>query len=117
MNLPWPAGAEAAGGPYKVKNNIMQKFYSEPVDALDLRLTKAEATLSSLEADPLRNIKEEEDWEPWGPVDSPLDYSEVQVALPSSPPRASLPALVQIQRVTLSRAESPQRSQWGAPPL
>ena len=54
-------------------------------DALDLRLTKA--TLSSLEADPLRNIKEEEDWEPWGPVDSPLDYSEVQVALPSSHPQ------------------------------
>ena len=118
MTLPWPADAEGAGGPYKVKNNIMQKFYSEPVDALDLRLTKAEATLSSLEADPLRNIKVEEDWEPWGPVDSPLDYSEVQVALPSSPPRASLPCpdLVQIQRVTLSRAESPQSGRWGGSP-
>ena len=116
MTLPWPAGGEAVGGPYKVKNNIMQKFYSEPVDALDLRLTKAEATLNSLEADPLRNIKVEEDWEPWGPVDSPLDYSEVQVALPSSPPRASLPALVQIQRVTLSRADSPQGSRWGGSP-
>ena len=30
---------------FKIKRNIMNKFLSEPVDALDLRLTKAEALL------------------------------------------------------------------------
>ena len=30
---------------FKIKRNILTKFLSEPVDALDLRLTKAETLL------------------------------------------------------------------------
>ena len=49
---------------YKVKSNMMHKFYSEPVAALDLRLTKNEASLFGMEANPLDvDVKEEEAFE------------------------------------------------------
>ena len=43
----------------KPKRKLMTKFFNEPVDALDLRLAKAEENLSTLPADPLTDIKHE----------------------------------------------------------
>ena len=37
----------------------MKKFFNEPVDALDLRLAKAEENFSALPRDPLTRIKKE----------------------------------------------------------
>ena len=67
---------------FKLKNNLMNKFFNEPVDALDLRLAKAEENLSTLPIDPFKDIKKEEGEET--PVtdmlrDYPLDCSEVQL--------------------------------------
>ena len=44
---------------FKLKSNLINKFFNETVDALDLRLDKAEATLSSFQENPLE-IKLEE---------------------------------------------------------
>ena len=57
---------------YKLKNKIMRKFFDEPVDALDLRLTKLEASLTVI-PDPWSSRCKEE------PQAAPLDYSEVQI--------------------------------------
>ena len=68
---------------FKLKSNLMNKFYNEPVDALDLRLAKAEENLSVLPVDPFTEIKQEEVEEHTiGNDEHPLDYSEVQVASP-----------------------------------
>ena len=61
---------------FKLKSNLINKFYNEPVDALDLRLAKAEENLSALPVDPFTDIKQKEE--------HPIDYSEVQVAKPGS---------------------------------
>lgn len=71
----------------KLKNDIMYKFFNEPVDALDLRLTKAEAALSL--ADPWEekeakdyddSVEGEDDGED---EEGPLDFSEAPA--PHSP--------------------------------
>lgn len=41
------------------KQMFMKKFFNEPVDALDLRLAKAEENLSTLPADPFTDIRHE----------------------------------------------------------
>ena len=62
----------------KLKNDIMVKFFNEPVDALDLRLTKAEAALSL--ADPWEE-KDTKDCDESSFVDEgPLDFSDVRPA-------------------------------------
>jgi len=38
---------------------LIKKFFNEPVDALDLRLAKAEENFSALPRDPLTRIKKE----------------------------------------------------------
>lgn len=48
---------------FKIKRNIMNKFLSEPVDALDLRLTKAEALLDGSLVDDPWKVKSERDEE------------------------------------------------------
>ena len=48
---------------FKIKRNIMNKFLSEPVDALDLRLTKAEALLDGNLVDDPWKVKSERDEE------------------------------------------------------
>ena len=73
--------ATTGGAHFKMKSNMMYKFFNEPVDALDLRLTKAEASLSSLPTDPLFGQVKEELGEP-KEVDVPIDYSEVQIFSP-----------------------------------
>ena len=68
----------------KLKSDIMYKFFNEPVDALDLRLTKAEAALSL--ADPWEEKEAKEcDDSVGGDEDEegPLDFSDVQA--PHSP--------------------------------
>ena len=69
---------------YKVKSNMMHKFYSEPVAALDLRLTKSEASLFGMESNPLDlDVKmDEEELEPKEEI--LVDCPEVQVC--HSPP-------------------------------
>ena len=48
---------------FKIKRNIMNKFLSEPVDALDLRLTKAEALMDGNLVDDPWKVKSERDEE------------------------------------------------------
>ena len=71
---------------FKIKRNIMNKFLSEPVDALDLRLTKAEALLEGNLVDDPWKVKSERD-EETGSVttvsdvrdhEEPLDFSDTQ---------------------------------------
>ena len=70
---------------FKLKSNLMNKFYNEPVDALDLRLAKAEENFSLLPVDPFTEIKQEEAEQHSVCSDEhPLDYSEVQVATPGT---------------------------------
>ena len=70
---------------YKVKSNMMHKFYSEPVAALDLRLTKSEASLFGMESNPLDlDVKMDEELEPKEEILIPVDEPEVQVC--QSPP-------------------------------
>eukprot|EP00092_Neocalanus_flemingeri_P003311 GFUD01003544.1.p1 GENE.GFUD01003544.1~~GFUD01003544.1.p1 ORF type:complete len:756 (+),score=122.33 GFUD01003544.1:496-2763(+) len=72
------------GTQFKLKSNLMNKFFNEPVDALDLRLANAEENLSSLPVDPFTDIKQEEEEKQSFCIDEhPLDCSEVQVATPA----------------------------------
>ena len=72
------------GTQFKLKSNLMNKFFNEPVDALDLRLANAEENLSSLPVDPFTEIKqEEEEKNSFCSDEHPLDCSEVQVATPA----------------------------------
>jgi len=72
------------GTQFKLKSNLMNKFFDEPVDALDLRLAKAEENLSSLPVDPFTEIKQEEEEKHSICSDEhPLDCSEVQIATPT----------------------------------
>jgi len=72
------------GTQFKLKSNLMNKFFNEPVDALDLRLANAEENLSSLPVDPFTEIKqEEEEKQSFFSGEYPLDCSEVQVATPA----------------------------------
>jgi len=72
------------GTQFKLKSNLMNKFFNEPVDALDLRLAKAEENLSTLPIDPFTDIKQEEEEKlPFCVDDHPLDCSEVQIATPA----------------------------------
>ena len=73
-----------SGAHFKMKSNMMYKFFNEPVDALDLRLTKAEASLSSLPADPLFGQVVKEELGETKQSEGPIDYSEVQVFSPDS---------------------------------
>ena len=57
---------------YKMKSKIMSKFFSEPVDALDLRLTNLEASLTVI-SDPW-SVKSKAECQ-----SAPLDCSEVEV--------------------------------------
>ena len=41
---------------FKLKRKLMTKFFNEPVDALDLRLAKAEENLSELPVDPFIEV-------------------------------------------------------------
>ena len=79
---------------YKMKSKMMNKFFNDPVEALDLRLGRAEDNIKSVEAwlaNPLTEVKQE--LFPPSPaevkVECPLDYSEVQVATPPTPPAIS----------------------------
>ena len=71
------------GPHFKMKSKLINKFFNEPVDALDLRLDKAEATLSSSNNNPLEIKQEEVDPSQSKDVEYPLDCSEVQIATPS----------------------------------
>jgi len=54
------AGTETQLNQFKHKRVLLKKFLNEPVDALDLRLAKAEENLSELPIDPFTNIRHEE---------------------------------------------------------
>ena len=73
--------SQSFGSHFKMKSNLINKFFNEPVDALDLRLDKAEATLASFHQNPLE-IKQEEQVNAVQvkDIEHPLDYSEVQIA-------------------------------------
>ena len=60
---------------FKIKRNIMNKFLNEPVDALDLRLTKAEALLDGSLVDDPWKVKSERD-EETGSVTSVSDHQD-----------------------------------------
>ena len=64
----------------KMKSYLMERFFNEPVDALDKRLKSAENYLNWQPIDPFTEVKQEE-VDP-DELDHPLDYSEVQVASP-----------------------------------
>ena len=70
------SGQLGHGGHFKIKRTIMNKFFNEPVDALDLRLTKAEAILTVI-SDPWK-VKVEAG-EPRPEPMEPLDFSEYKV--------------------------------------
>ena len=53
------AGTETQLNQFKHKRVLLKKFLNEPVDALDLRLAKAEENLSELPIDPFTNIRHE----------------------------------------------------------
>ena len=72
---------------FKLKSNLINKFFNEPVDALDLRLDKAEATLSSFRENPLEIKQEEIESAKSNHIEHPLDYSEVQIVPPESDSR------------------------------
>ena len=72
------------GPHFKMKSNLINKFFNEPVDALDLRLDKAEATLSSFRENPLEIKEEEIESGKSKHIEHPLDYSEVQIVPPES---------------------------------
>ena len=98
------------GAQFKVKTNLMNKFFNSPVDALDLRLANAEDNLSSLPADPFtaQPIKQEEEDEVEfgeGTDCHPLDCSEVELLTPPGPILARTPLSPDIQRVTLEAGE------------
>ena len=111
----------------------MHKFYSEPVAALDLRLTKSEATLFGMESNPLDvDVKMDEQLETKEEEEIPiipLDYSEVQVSqsppLPLTPtevahygdpePHMVIKDPLDIQHVTLHIARSPPQYEVTAP--
>lgn len=78
-DVQYKPGEVGASGHYKIKRNIMYKFFNEPVDALDLRLTKAEATLTVV-SDPWLVKAEKEDSlsNHSSEVNGPLDFSEVK---------------------------------------
>ena len=77
-------GGVEAGAPMrpqcKMKSYLMERFFNEPVEALDERLESAESNFNSLPMDPFTVVKQEELEE----GEHPLDYSEVQVASPTS---------------------------------
>ena len=50
---------EGGGSLLTPKQRFMKKFFNEPVDALDLRLAKAEENLSTLPVDPFTDIRHE----------------------------------------------------------
>ena len=86
---------------YKIKSKLINKFFNEPVEALDLRLTKFEE-IFSIENwcdNPLTQIKQEED-EPT--ADIPLDYSEVRLVTPephNDPELDEPPVMPDLQRL------------------
>ena len=68
----------------KIKSYLMERFFNEPVEALDKRLESAESNLNSLPMDPFTEVKQEE-LEEQEEGEHPLDYSEVQVVSPPCP--------------------------------
>merc|ERR1719427_536486 len=94
------------GSKCKMKSYLMERFFKEPVEALDKRLEFAESNICGLQMDPLTEVKQEElepAEEEQGEGEHPLDYSEVQLASP--PCRACTPTSPTsgspIQRVTI----------------
>ena len=71
---------------------MMHKFYSEPVAALDLRLTKSEASLFGMESNPLDvDVKMDEE-EPVTKEENAIHVNEVQVSqLPPLSPISPMP--------------------------
>ena len=104
---------------YKVKSNMMHKFYSEPVAALDLRLTKSEASLFGMESNPLdvdvKMDEEELDIEQgeggWGldtkeEIRIPVDCPEVPVSnLPPLSPLSPLSSPIPLPQPPAEVAE------------
>ena len=126
-----------AGGPRrpqcKMKSYLMERFFSEPVEALDKRLESAESIFNSLPMDPFTEVKQEELEEQEGD-EHPLDYSEVQVASPPCPhhphlaaescsPKHSLSPLPPsassspVQRVTIQTSSSSPPPGWRVSPV
>lgn len=102
------------GTQFKLKSNLMNKFFNEPVDALDLRLAKAEENLSSLPVDPFTDIKQEEEEKHSICSDEyPLDCSEVQIATPAP---AYLDERIQSLN-SFSKAKEEVLNQQDIPPL
>jgi len=99
-----PVSTALSTAQYKMKSKMMNKFFNDPVEALDLRLGKAEDNIKSVEAwlaNPLTEVKQEEaagglfandHLHNHVKLECPLDYSEVQVATPPTPP-SDLPRL------------------------
>ena len=61
---------------FKIKRNIMNKFLSEPVDALDLRLTKAEALLDGNLVDDPWKVKRDDEGDHEGSVTTVSDVRQ-----------------------------------------
>ena len=61
---------------FKIKRNIMNKFLSEPVDALDLRLTKAEALLEGNLVDDPWKVKRDDEGDHEGSVTTVSDVRQ-----------------------------------------
>ena len=123
------------GGPRrpqcKMKSYLMERFFNEPVEALDKRLESAESNLNSLPMDPFTEVKQEE-LEEQEEGEHPLDYSEVQVASPPCPhhlaaescsPKHSLSPLPPtassspVQRVTIQTSSGSPPPGWRVSPV
>ena len=129
------AACGEGGGPRKpqckMKSYLMERFFNEPVEALDKRLESAESNLNSLPMDPFTEVKQEE-LEEQEEGEHPLDYSEVQVASPPCPhhlptescsPQHSLSPLPPtassspVQRVTIQTSSGSPPPGWRVSPV
>ena len=63
-DLVMETGGVEAGAPMrpqcKMKSYLMERFFNEPVEALDERLESAESNFNSLPMDPFTVVKQEE---------------------------------------------------------
>ena len=119
------------GGPRrpqcKMKSYFMERFFNEPVEALDKKLESVKSNLNSLPMDPFAKVRQEE-LEEQEEGEHPLDYSMVQVASPPCPhhlaahscsSKHSLPHLPPtassslVQRVIIQTSSSSNPAGWG----
>ena len=104
----------------KMKSYLMQRFFNDPVDAMDKRLESAENNLNNMPMDPFTEVKKEEvdpeEQEVKREEEHPLDYSEVQVVSCGGPLEGVMQGLRELQGMQEMRSPaSPEPLAWSPP--